>query len=170
MRHLPRATEILGKRRSMRHYRSHKRRTHPVPSAGRPATTSLDTGISDFRARTLRLLTHPVSIGPVWRTDDAKTMATMLMFYTHAVESYPTALLRHDDGIWDNPQGAFAWTDTGMTRENKRRMTQNGPFGTPRGRLCHSSFASLRNQVQQNVGIATIRQDCRFIWLSLFTR
>lgn len=93
-----------------------------------------------------------------------------LMFYTHAVESDPTPLLRHDDGIWDNLQGAFAWTDTGMTRENKRRMTQNGPFGTPRGRLCHSSFASLRNQVQQNVGIATIRQDCRFIWLSLLFR
>ena len=66
-----------------------------------------------------------------------------------------TALLRHDDGIWDNPQGAFAWTDTRMTRENKRRMTQNGPSGTPRRRLCHFDLCHYGVQVPQNVGKST---------------
>ena len=41
--------------------------------------------------------------------------------------------LRYDDGIWDNPQGAFAW-DQGAgddTGQPQQRMTHNGPSGTP---------------------------------------
>ena len=40
--------------------------------------------------------------------------------------------LRYDDGIWDNPQGAFAW-DRGaaMTRKIQGRAASNGSFGTP---------------------------------------
>lgn len=35
------------------------------------------------------------------------------------------ALLRHDDGVWDNPQGAFAWTGTAVaTRKTDGRMTR----------------------------------------------
>lgn len=96
-----------GNRRPMRHYRSYRRWTHPVRSAGRPATASLNTGIPDFRARALRLLIRTVGISPIWRTGDAKTMAHVLCAYLR-IRLRP--LLRHDDGIgiWDNPQSAFA--------------------------------------------------------------
>ena len=80
-------------------------------------------------------------------------------------------LLRYDDGIWDNPQGAFAW-DRGaaMTRKIQGRAASNGSFGNPRNRPRRSTVCHHGIQARQNVEIATIRQDKTLIWLSLLFR
>ena len=77
------------------------------------------------------------------------------------------ALLRHDDGVWDNPQGAFAWTGTAVaTRKTDGRMTRmTAVRDTPRNRLCH-----YRIRVPQNVGISTFSEWLGIIWLSLLFR
>ena len=77
------------------------------------------------------------------------------------------ALLRHDDGVWDNPQGAFAWTGTAVaTRKTDGRMTRmTAVRDTPRNRLCH-----YRIRVPLNVGISTFSEWLGIIWLSLLFR
>lgn len=78
--------------------------------------------------------------------------------------------LRYDDGIWDNPQGAFAW-DRGaaMTRKSRDGRHQTGR-SAPRNRTHRSTVCHHGIQARQNVEIATIRQDKTLIWQSLLFR
>ena len=100
---------------------------------------------------------YPENASPPWPHSDGVRTRRMRAF----------ALLRHDDGVWDNPQGAFAWTGTAVaTWKTDGRMTRmTAVRDTPRNRLCH-----YRIRVPQNVGISTFSEWLGIIWLSLLFR